>query len=87
MSYNLYRQDGDVLYGVKDFIVDTPADLADLPTDTKKVKVGSQAFVISTSERFMLNSKGIWVKVNLETSSPGGGDSSDPDNGGTLTIF
>ena len=85
MAHNLYRQDGEVLYGVKDYIVDNISDLADLPTNLDKIKVGSQAFVIQTSERYMLNSQGIWVKVNLETGS--GGGSQTVDNAGSLTVF
>lgn len=84
MAYSLYKQDGEIIYGVKDFIVDTPADIATLPTDLDKIKVGSQAFVISSSERFMLNSQGAWIKVNLEMSNE---DASNAANGGTLTIF
>lgn len=86
MAHNLYRQDGEVLYGVKDYIVDNISDIMDLPTDLNKIKVGSQAFVIQTSERYMLNSQGIWVKVNLETGT-GGGGTQTADNAGSLTVF
>lgn len=46
--------------GVKEYILDTPDDIINLPkTDT----MGSSAFVISTSEVYMLNSLGEWVKL------------------------
>ena len=86
MSYSLYRQDGDILYGVKDYIVDTEMDIYSLPTDLKKIKPGSQALVVATSEKYILNNQGVWVKVK-NTTAPGteGGESSD--NAGELTIF
>ena len=39
---------------------------------------GSTAFVISTSNSYMLNNQNSWVKVNLSNSS---GGSSNPDPG------
>ena len=39
---------------------------------------GSTAFVISTSNSYMLNNQYSWVKVNLSNSS---GGSSNPDPG------
>lgn len=87
MAHSLYRQDGDILYGIKDYVVDSVSDLDSLPTDLNKIKAGSQAFVIQTSERYMLNSKGVWVKVNLETGTGGGGSSQTADNAGSLTVF
>lgn len=60
---------------VRDFTLDTPDDIDLLPTQTtlgKSTKytvdnqvcaTGSSAFVISTSQLFMLNSEGIWCEV------------------------
>ena len=87
MSHSLYRQDGDILYGVKDYIVDTETDIYSLPTDLKKIKAGSQAFVIATSEKYMLNNQGIWVKVKLSAAPGEGGGTVSADNAGELTVF
>ena len=46
--------------GVKEYILDTPDDIVNLPKDDT---MGSNAFVISTSEVYMLNSLGEWVKL------------------------
>lgn len=87
---SIYKQDGDITYGVKEFIIDTPSDLVDLPTNKTKVRPGSTAFVISTSEKYMLNNQEQWIL--LKGSGGGSGDNAGnltpfPDNAGTLTVF
>lgn len=57
--YKITSNDGDIAYGVKEFVCDTPDDLKDLPN----CAMGSVAIVISTAEVFMLNSKKEWVKL------------------------
>ena len=57
--YKITSNDGDVAYGVKEFVCDTPEDLKDLPS----CSMGSVAIVISIAEVFMLNSKKEWVKL------------------------
>ena len=51
--------DGDVVYGVNEYVCDTIEDLASLPP----CGMGSTAIVISTSEVYMRNGKGEWVKI------------------------
>lgn len=46
-----------------EYAVDTPADIASLPTERKYIKPGSVAIVISTSDVYMLNSHGEWVMI------------------------
>lgn len=61
---------------VKEFILDTPDDVQYLPTQTQKgtqvsqdtvsnecCATGSSAFIISTAQLFILNSKGVWCQV------------------------
>lgn len=60
---------------LREYTLDTSDDVALLPTQTKKgthptntvdndyCSTGSSAFVISTSQLFMLNSEGIWCEV------------------------
>ena len=57
---NLLSQNGHQDYGIKEYVLDTLDDLANLPiTD----KAGSTAFIISTSQVYMINSKGEWKEV------------------------
>jgi hypothetical protein len=60
---------------LREYTLDTPDDVILLPTQTTKGKhpqntvdndycsTGSSAFIISTSQLFMLNSDGIWCEV------------------------
>lgn len=57
--YTITANDGDVVHGIKEFTCDAVEDLAALP----QCKMGSTAFVIATSEIYMINSKGEWVKL------------------------
>ena len=68
-------QRGKVQYGLQRFIVDTPDDLLKLPTKTVP---GSSAYVISTGDRYMHNSKNVWVKLKSKGSSSGGGGGGNP---------
>lgn len=52
---------GDIIsYGHNEYIVDSPKDIAELPITDRQ---GSSAFVISTGERYILNSNKEWKKV------------------------
>lgn len=86
---NLYKQDGEAVYGLKEYIVDTPDDIAQLPTNIPKIKVGSTALVISTGELYMLDSAGVWGVFPRNDGGNGGGSSSSGqgDNGGVLIEF
>ena len=52
---------GHVKYGLKEYVLDTPDDIENLPVSG--IPVGSFAFIISTSQVYMLNSKGEWLEV------------------------
>ena len=56
--FSLYKQAGETLYGVKEFILDSAADVEKLPKD---VRPGSTALVIPTSEIYILNSEKKWI--------------------------
>ena len=58
----LYKQDGEILYGIKEFVLDSEDDLKDLYTH-KKVHVGSTAFVIPTGALYILNGSHKWIEV------------------------
>lgn len=57
--YKLISNDGDVSYGIKEFVCDTPEDIVTLPS----CQMGSTCVVISTSDVYMLNSQKEWVKL------------------------
>ena len=72
--FSLFSNSGKRAYYTHEYIVDTPSDIANLPTD---VKPGSKAFVISDSTYYMMNHQKQWIKVNLGNTG-GGGGSDDP---------
>lgn len=57
--YKITSNDGDVAYGIKEFVCDTLDDLNTLPP----CQMGSTAIVIATAAVYMKNSKGEWVKL------------------------
>jgi len=48
--------------GYREFLVDSPSDIADLPTDPGEIMWGAYAAVISTGEVYVLNSSHAWVR-------------------------
>lgn len=74
---NLYKQDGDTLYGIKEFIIDSAEDIANLPTNIPKIRVGSTALVISSGDLYILNSAGKWVLLGSSSGSGGSEGSLD----------
>lgn len=65
---SLYKQDGEVLYGIKEFLLDSKDDLKDLPTNLRS---GSSAFIIPTGEVYFLNGSKKWVPVGSSSSNSG----------------
>lgn len=61
---NLYRQDGETLYGVKEFLLDSVEDLAKLPTNLRS---GSSALIIPTGDLYILNGDKKWVVFGEES--------------------
>lgn len=53
-------QSGHTSYGLKEFVVDTENEIADLPLN---VAMGSTAFVIEGSLVYMMNGRKEWVKI------------------------
>lgn len=46
-----------------EFIADTEADVANLPTSEDEVEIGASCLVISTANVYMLNSSRTWVEL------------------------
>lgn len=63
MSYSIYKQNDDVKAYVTEFVCDSEADVANLPTDKQRVFPGSTAVITATSEVYMLNASYRWVKL------------------------
>lgn len=57
---NLYAQNGDIQYNIREYVLDNVEDIASLP---EHAAMGSTAIIIATSEVYMLNSKKEWVKM------------------------
>lgn len=51
---------GDITYDIQELVCDTPDDMASIPPH---IGWGSTCIVISTSEVYIKNSKGEWVKI------------------------
>lgn len=60
MAIGVISNNGTHNYKYKEFTCDTPDDIKQLPKDCSP---GSNAFIISTSEVYMINSEGKWIKV------------------------
>ena len=56
----IMKDAGKNAYNLKDYVVDTAAEVNLLPTNCA---MGSSAFVIETGDLYMLNSSGKWVKI------------------------
>lgn len=78
--YGMTREHNERVYGLKQFVVDTESDIATLPTLDPTLVPGSTAFVIATSDTYMLNNKRSWVKLARSSS---GSDTPDPDTNNT----
>lgn len=55
---SLYKQDGEVIYGIKEFFLDSEDDVKDLPVT---IRSGSIAIIIPTGEKYILNGLKEWV--------------------------
>ena len=61
MAFYLKQQSNKNDYNYKEFIVDTDADIADLPT--KGVAPGSNCLVVETSDVYILGNDNEWHKL------------------------
>lgn len=60
MAINKISQSGHISYGVSEFIIDTDADVINLPIDITK---GSSALSLSSGNVYFLNGERRWVLV------------------------
>lgn len=57
---NPLKTSGHTTYGLKEYAIDTEADLENLPID---IPMGSVAIVIESGRVYMLNGSGEWVLI------------------------
>ena len=67
-------------YGIKHYNLDTETDLQLINTDREIM--GTTAFVIETSQRYMLNGSKEWKKINVATGGGSGNNDEIYDGGG-----
>lgn len=63
--FSLYKNDGEILYGIKEYIIDSLEDIKDLP---KNLRPGSTAIVISTGQTYMFSPQQKWVLFGRPSS-------------------
>ncbi|MBO7079698.1 MAG: hypothetical protein J6W64_07825 [Bacilli bacterium] len=61
--YSIYKKNDNISAYVSEFVCDTVADIATLPTDKRSVYPGSTCLVAATSEVYVLNASFQWVKL------------------------
>lgn len=75
--FSILSNSDKMAYGVKAYVLDLKSDLSSLPTN---ITPGSIAFIIESSQYYMLNTQGNWVAVTFcssDGSSSEGGDTFD----------
>ena len=89
MAHNITANDDTIAYGIKKIMVDSKAELKELPY---KLAPGSKALDISTMDLYLLNNHNTWVKIkNLKsggnTSTPGEGEGGSGGSGDDIYIW
>lgn len=67
--YSILSNSGNLRHGQKEYLLDTELDVDSLPTDCEP---GSKAFVIETSQTYMLNNQHEWKLISTNSGSGGG---------------
>lgn len=79
MAHNITANDDTIAYGIKKIMVDSKAELKELPY---KLAPGSKALDISTMDLYLLNNHNTWVKIkNLKNGETPGGGGDNPGGG------
>ena len=60
MAYSVISQNGQSLYNIKEYVLDTIEDLESLPVSAG---MGSTAFVIEDGRKYVLNSQNQWIAL------------------------
>lgn len=68
---NFTSQSGCTVYGVNGYVIDTAAEISNLPTDCA---AGSRAKVIETGDIYIFNSSKEWIKQPVNSGTSGTGE-------------
>lgn len=60
MAYKMISTNGQIQYGIDEFIIDSEEDLQKLP---KRSNMGSSALCLTNGAVYVKNSSGEWVEV------------------------
>lgn len=63
MAISIYSNSGIKNYGIKHFVLDTENDLNQLSTIYTP---GTTAFIVETSQTYMLNNKKEWIQIETD---------------------
>ncbi len=74
MGISIFSNGDITAYNVKHYIIDTIDDINKLSTN---IHPGSTAFIVETSEYYMLNNKQNWQKVQLNNNNSSGSTITD----------
>lgn len=77
---NIARNGNKKAYGIKHYNLDTVEELNEL--DPQRQVMGTTAFVISTSQYYMVNGSGEWKQINPKGGSTTPDDEITYDGGG-----
>lgn len=78
MAHNITANDDAIAYGIKKIMVDSKAELRELPY---KLSPGSKALDVSTMDLYLLNNHNTWVKIKNLKSNGGSGGGDNPGGG------
>lgn len=59
MAHNTMATNGQIQYGITEFVIDSPEDLEKLP----RCLMGSSALCLSNGNVYMKDSTGKWVEI------------------------
>lgn len=82
MAYFIRKNTNNIAYGIVIFTVDEESDIQNLP---RYHTPGSEAYVIATGNKYVLNNSKEWI-LSKGGSSEGGGGSSGGGEGGTIVV-
>ena len=76
--FSIVSTGGHTAYNLQHFVIDTAAEMADLPID---VHVGSTVFIIENSKYYMLNGSNEWKEISPFGAGGTGGGGGGSESG------
>lgn len=88
MAYKEIKKEGNrYIAGRYEYVCDSISDLSTILTDHDTLSIGAIARVISSGDKYILNSAGSWIKQPSGSGGGGGGGGGNslPITGGTMS--